>query len=129
MRLPREDRDKQGQTMATDPLDNSSGRGRTELTWVFVEASSGSPLLFPKGTRAPLLFGSEVGSRKTVCVPGVASPLGPEALALFPELFPSGPAVLNLAPPRLIMCSEPLLQQRAFCAEAGSANPPYTCHQ
>lgn len=60
---------------------------------------------------------------------GVASHLGPEALALFPELFPSSLAMLNLAVSRLIMCSEALLQQRAFCAEAGFANPPYTCHQ
>lgn len=58
-----------------------------------------------------------------------ASHLGPDAVALFPELFPSGLAVLNLAVPRLIMCSEPLLQQQAFCAEASFANPPYACHQ
>lgn len=56
-------------------------------------------------------------------------PWPPQAAALFPELFPSGPAVLNLAVPGLIMCSEPLLQQQAFCAEAAFANPPYTCHQ
>lgn len=66
---------------------------------------------------------------KTFVFSRTASHLGPDVVALFPELFPSGLAVLNLAVPRLIMCSEPLLQQQAFCAEVSFANPPYACHQ
>lgn len=82
-----------------------------------------------RGLPSLLLLMHQLRAEKPFVFSGVASHLGPEAVALFPELFPSGLAVLNLAVPRLIMCSEPLLQQQAFCAEADVANPPYTCHQ
>lgn len=118
MRLSREATREHDKPLATDcSLNKGFGGRRTVPAFILGEGAEGRPAYLRILARLPLplwltsllVLMYQWRGEKPFVFSRAASHLGPDAAALFPELFPSGLAVLNLAVPRLIMCSEPLL--------------------